>query len=490
MLVAAGEKLSLYTHAPDSRVAKLTPGILPVPLQATPQQVCARLGHGPGTVLLESSKAMPGLSGWSWVTGPSLALLETPDNGATVLRSSHGPDAELGRWADPFDAISDVLARLGGPAPGDAPDGLSFTGGLVGFLGYDLARHVERLPEAAVPDPAWPWMQLHLCDHLFAFDHARAQWYFCSRRWAAFDIAGREAVWADSLARAQGPDPDPGAFEVGPLASRTAPPRYLGQVQQVLDYIAAGDIFQANLSHRLEAPFAGDPFALYTALTALNPAPFSAYLEGEDFALASVSPERFLKLSPQGEVVARPIKGTLPRALHDAAQDALQREALAASEKDRAENLMIVDLMRNDLGRVAQVGSVKVDRLFELEAHPGVWQMVSTVRARLREGVGVAGLLRACWPPGSMTGAPKVRAMEIIDTLEPVRRGPYAGAIGYFDAGGAMDLSVVIRTAMVHGDRVLLQVGGGVVADSRPQAELDETHAKGRLLVQVMNPSS
>jgi para-aminobenzoate synthetase component 1 len=473
---------------------KLTPGIVPVPLRATPQQVCARLGTGrDDTVLLESSKAMPGLSGWSWVTGPALATLETPpDGGATLLRLAEGVSAPAPmQWDDPFEAIREVLARLDAPADPSAPEvpeGPAFTGGLAGFLGYDLARHVERLPAVASPDPAWPWMRLHLCDHLLAFDHTRSQWYFCSRAWPAFGALGRPALWADTLARAQGPEADAASsgFVSGPPASRTPPARYLAQVQQVLDLIAAGDIFQANLSHRFEAAFDGDPFALYRALTALNPAPFSAYLGGPGFALASVSPERFLKLSAQGEVVARPIKGTRPRVLDDEALDRQQREALAASTKDRAENLMIVDLMRNDLGRVAQVGSVQVDRLFELEAHPGVWQMVSTVRARLREGRDVADLLRACWPPGSMTGAPKVRAMAVIDTLEPVRRGPYAGAIGYFDAGGAMDLSVVIRTAMVHGGRVMLQVGGGVVSDSQPQAELDETYAKGRLLLQAM----
>ena len=468
---------------------KLNPGILPVLLQASPQQVCARLGPRDDTVLLESSKAMPGLSGWSWVAGPALGTLETPpDGGATTLRLADGRGAAAASWADPFEAIREVLARVHAPADPPAPAGLAFTGGLAGYLGYDLARHVERLPAAAVADPAWPWMRLHLCDHLLAYDHAHGQWYFCGRDWPTFASEDRAAVWADTWARAQGPDPAPGRFEAGPLASRTPPGTYLGQVRQVLDLIAAGDLFQANLSHRHEARFQGDPYALYQALTAVNPAPFSAYLSGPGHALASVSPERFLKVSPQGEVVARPIKGTRPRA-EGAAQDHDQREALAGSVKDRAENLMIVDLMRNDLGRVAQVGSVQVDQLFELEAHPSVWQMVSTVRARLREGAGVADLLRACWPPGSMTGAPKVRAMEVIDSLEPVRRGPYAGAIGYFDAGGAMDLSVVIRTAMVHGDRVMLQVGGGVVSDSEPQAELDETLAKGRLLLDAIAAS-
>jgi len=429
-------------------------------------------------VLLESSKLMPGLSGWSCVAGPPAATLET-DEHQTVLRGVDG--ADLGAWADPFDALADVLASM------VRTDVLShrvpFAGGLAGFVGYDLARHVERLPVMAAADPAMPRMRLHVCDHVLAYDHAAGRWWSCTTEGHG---PGRAAVWAETLARAHGPDPAAGQFHAAPLVSRTDPARYMADVRQVLDYIAAGDIFQANLSHRLEGAFAGDPWALYTRLTALNPAPFSAFLESDGLAVASASPERFLKLNGR-DVVARPIKGTRARDA-DPVRDHAARDALAVSIKDRAENVMIVDLMRNDLGRVADTGSVSVERLFEIESHPSVWQMVSTIRARLRAGFGASELLRACWPPGSMTGAPKVRAMEIIESLEPVRRGPYAGAIGYFDAGGAMDLSVVIRTAVIAAGRVMVQVGGAVVADSLPEAELDETYAKGRLLMQALAP--
>ena len=452
--------------------------IVPVPLVGSPQDVYARLGAQDGTVLLESSMSMPGLSAWSWIAGPTKATLETL--GATThLREAAATGEVVGSWADPFAAIQAVLSRLAAP-PGDRPEGLTFAGGLIGYLGYDLARFVERLPCLAADDPPLPAMRLHLCDHVLAYDHAHAQWYFCT----GADTGGRASVWGATLARAQRPVAGESHFRAGRLQSRTPTEAYLAQVRQVLGFIAAGDIFQANLSHRLEGDFEGEPFALYRALTAHNPAPFSAFIPADDFTIASVSPERFLKLS-QREVTARPIKGTLPRDA-DPQRDARQREALQASIKDRAENLKIVDLMRNDLGRVAQVGSVRVDALFEAEAHPSVWQLVSTVRARLRSDATVADLLRACWPPGSMTGAPKVRAMEIIDALEPVRRGPYAGAIGYFDAGGAMDLSVVIRTAIVHRNRVMVQLGGAVVADSDPQRELAETEAKGRLLLKAL----
>lgn len=466
----------------------MKPAIVPVTLAATPQDLYARLGAAEGTVLLESSKQMPGLGGWSWVTGPACATLET--RGGTTTLIDAASRRVITEWVDPFEAIDAVLSALKAPNadPSLRPAGLGFAGGLVGYLGYDLARFVERLPVIASDEPALPAMRLHLCDHLYAHDHATSTWYWCERPMPWSDAVARERVWATTRACATARTPSTGRFQAGQLQSHTPPARYLDQVQQVLDYIAAGDIFQANLSHRLEAPFEGDPYALYRALTARNPAPFSAYLPGDGFAIASVSPERFLKLdpTPEGRVVtARPIKGTLPREA-DPARDEAQRLALTHSTKDRAENLMIVDLMRNDLGRVAQVGSVKVDRLFEAEPHPSVWQLVSTIRATLRDDKRVADLLRACWPPGSMTGAPKVRAMEIIEELEPVRRGPYAGAIGYLDASGAMDLSVVIRTAVVHGARVMVQLGGAVVADSDPAKELAETEAKGRFIVQAL----
>lgn len=436
---------------------------------------------------------MPGLSAWSYVTGPALASLRTSCTlpGSTVLQGFEDLDQAphlktLASWPEPFQALADILASCKAqPHHADRPQGLGFVAGLVGYLGYDLIRHLEKLPTLATADMQWPDMHLQLSDHLLAFDHAQSQWYFCTQDLPWGDPAKRKAIWARTLAQAtQGPEIAGGWFEAGAMHSRTPEALYCKQVQQLLDWIAAGDIFQANLSHRLQGRFSGDPFGLYQALTQANPAPFSAYLPGDGFALASVSPERFLKRSGD-QLWAHPIKGTRARG-HDEAHDEAQRQALACSIKDRAENLMIVDLMRNDLGRVALVGSVQAPALFHIEAHPSVWQMVSTVTAQLRPGAQVSDLLRACWPPGSMTGAPKIRAMALIETLEPVRRGPYAGAIGYLDLSGDLDLSVVIRTALVHQDQVMVQVGGAVVSDSNPQAEWEETHAKGQRLLAVL----
>ncbi len=433
---------------------------------------------------------MPGLSDWSYVTGPALATLRTL-GGNTVLQGFDGLDEApalktLATWPQPFEALADILACCAAlPHHPDRPNGLGFVAGLVGYLGYDLIRYLEKLPSKAAADLLLPDLCLQLSDHLLAYHHAQAQWYFCTQDLPWSDPEKRRGIWARTLAQAtQGPEMAGGLFEAGAMHSGTPKAVYFKQIQQLLDWIAAGDIFQANLSHRLQASFSGDPFGLYQALTRANPAPFSAYIPGDGFALASVSPERFLKRSGD-QLWACPIKGTRARGF-DETQDEAQRQALAHSVKDRAENLMIVDLMRNDLGRVALTGSVQAPALFHIEAHPSVWQMVSTVTARLRPGAQISDLLRACWPPGSMTGAPKIRAMEIIDTLEPVRRGPYAGAIGYLDISGDLDLSVVIRTALVHQDQVMVQVGGAVVSDSGPQAEWAETYAKGQHLLTVL----
>jgi para-aminobenzoate synthetase component 1 len=256
-------------------------------------------------------------------------------------------------------------------------------------------------------------------------------------------------------------------------------------VTRVRDYIVAGDIFQANLSQRLEAPLEEDPWHLYRRLREVNPAPFAAYLEFDGVYVASASPERFLRVEPDGRVETRPIKGTRPRGqspIHDAA---LSR-SLWDSEKDRAENLMIVDLLRNDLSRTCRPGTVRVPELFALEGYQTVHHLVSTVVGQLAPGMDALDLLAAAFPGGSITGAPKVRAMEIIAELEPSRRGVYCGSIGYLSTTGAMDTSIVIRTLVALGGRVTFSVGGGIVADSDPEGEYQETLDKARALVTAL----
>jgi para-aminobenzoate synthetase component I len=434
-------------------------------------EVFARLRSRPGATLLESSAIMTGLGRWSYIVTDPAATLEARGNKTTF---------QLETWSDPFTALKALLERYQLEPESAGPD---FQGGFVGYLGYDLARHLEQLPNRTTNDLNWPEMRLHLADFVLAHDGLNQSWFAISLELPGFH--NREKIWNDIFGQAKHGLSESAKFEASEPISRTPNKTYLEQVERALEYIRAGDIFQVNLSHRLEANFHGDPWGLYGRLAERSPAPFAAYVSGTDFTMVSASPERFLRLNNTLE--ARPIKGTRARG-NTPELDELAKHELETSLKDRAENLMIVDLLRNDLGRVSRFGSVRTPDLFRLEAHGPVWQMVSTVTGELREGLGPVDALRASWPGGSMTGAPKIRSMEIIEELEPVRRGPYAGSVGYFDLSGTMDLSIVIRTAMIdHAkNRVLVQVGGGIVADSQPQAELEETHAKARAILECL----
>ena len=259
---------------------------------------------------------------------------------------------------------------------------------------------------------------------------------------------------------------------------------YLAAVRAVREHILAGDVFQVNISQRLQLPFEDDPFALHRRLSLRNPAPFSAYLEVGGAAIASASPERFLRVEG-GEVDSSPIKGTIARG-RTPAEDLANRKELHASEKDRAENIMIVDLVRNDLSKVCEDHTVEVPRLCEVEEHPAIFHLVSTVKGRLRAGKGPLDLLEAAFPGGSITGAPKLRAMEIIAEIEPTLRGAYTGSIGYIGFDGTMDMNVAIRTFVVRDGVAYLQAGGGIVADSDPAAEYEETLAKARGLLSAV----
>ena len=491
--------------------------------------------------IVESENLEP-LPQWSYITGPALATLKSLDTGAALYlinnSNSNSIDSNINniyinnnninnnninnnnintnnidnnnekilkKWSDPFEAIRDVLKRINtinivsqneiNTSSYAIPStGLNFTSGLVGYLGYDLVRSIECLPTTAVADAELANLYLYVCDHVLAYDHTQQVWYFCTMNLTGLfeNNINRSTVWDNTLNAAHCTFLNENivseaalpTFIVGTPTFKTTASNYLQQAESVLEYIRAGDILQANLSHRVEGSFTGDSFALYQALTVANPAPYSAYIEIDDCAIVSVSPEQFLQVQHR-QITAKPIKGTRPRH-HELKDDQASKNALKNSLKDRAENVMIVDLMRNDIGRVAEIGSVKVKYLFEIEPHPSVWQMVSTVTAALHTSQDTVDLLKACWPPGSMTGAPKIRAMEIIDTLEPVRRGVYAGAIGYFNHTGSVDLSVVIRTAIVAKERVSVQVGGAVVADSNPQAELNETYIKGKKIFEVL----
>ncbi|MBW2372534.1 MAG: aminodeoxychorismate synthase component I, partial [Deltaproteobacteria bacterium] len=374
-----------------------------------------------------------------------------------------------------------------------APVALPFVGGAVGWLGYELAQDLDRVSLRAADDLGLPDAALLFVDRLVAFDHEAGEAWALGLGFAE-DAAGARRR-AEQAARNLAARLDGAAAPCSPAtAGRTRPvdargafdeSSYPKAVEAIREQIALGRVYQACLTQRLEAVFEGDALELYRALRERNPAPFAAFLELPEVAVVGSSPERFLCVGSDGAVESRPIKGTRPRG-DTPEEDAALRRALLASEKDRAENLMIVDLVRNDLGRVCRTGSVRVPELFRLEAFATVHQMVSVVEGRLRADRDALDAVAAAFPPGSMTGAPKLAALEILDALEPVRRGVYSGALGYLDARGGLDLCVVIRTLLVRGGRAWLHAGGGVVADSHPLAEYRESLDKARALLEAL----
>jgi para-aminobenzoate synthetase component 1 len=388
--------------------------------------------------------------------------------------------------ADPFAALAAALAKWHLP-PGCAP--VPFAGGAVGFFGYGAARYLEHLPARHIA--AQPGMVMGFYDVVLAFDRLERRLWVLSSGFPESGAARREraAQRADeAVARlAARPAPEAKALKAVQWKADLSPELYRERVGRILDYIAAGDIFQANFTTAFRAarPDGVSPLDIHLALRAKNPAPFGAFLAcGETLALAGISPERFISLDADGRLQTRPIKGTAPRG-RDPEEDLRLREDLRASEKDRAENLMIVDLMRNDLGRVAAIGSVRVEALWRVETHPGLHHLVSVVSARLQPGLGAVDVLRAAFPGGSVTGAPKLRAMEIIDELEAAARGAYCGAVCWIGFDGAMDSSITIRTLAITAGDIIAQAGGGIVADSHPAAEHEEMLLKIRPLLTV-----
>ncbi|MFO7777489.1 MAG: anthranilate synthase component I family protein [Nitriliruptoraceae bacterium] len=398
---------------------------------------------------------------------------------------------------DPFAAIDRVCTELGAQPDATVEAGLpTLSGGLIGALSYDLGRRVERLPDLAVVDRGGAHLSFRIAEVICAITPGRDRALLLARPLPAHLTGVRAAEqrartrWEevrDRLARATRAHDRPRAPEPaapGPQIAWTSLPRedHLTAVATILAAIEAGAVFQVNLAQRLSAHWPGDVHDLYRALRAASPAAFGAALP--DIGVASISPETFLSVDGPS-VTTRPIKGTRPRA-GDAALDAALADDLATATKDRAENVMVVDLERNDLGRVCRPGTVRVPELTRVEEHPTVWHLVSTVQGELRPGTGYGGLLRATFPCGSITGAPKIAAMALIERLERVRRGWYCGAIGFLAPGHAR-LSVAIRTAVLGADGVVDHgAGGGIVADSDPTSEHAETLDKAAAFLRAV----
>ncbi len=423
---------------------------------ASAVDAAARLAGCRGRVLLHSGRDDDGLGRWSFAAAEPAATLIARGRSIVELDPRGRPSRRF--TADPFEALDGFLTTHGcSLGPATAPPEPR----VIGYLGYDLARVIEKLPGGAEVGRDCPDMWL-------AAYGAIARWTPAGELEIVGPDAEARARLAARLARPPPPSLPP---SIGPFVPDDDAAHHMARIDKIRDYLAAGDVYQVNLARRHVARIAapGDLLALYRALNDVAPAPYGALIEADGVTLISGSPERFLGLAGD-RIETRPIKGTRPRAGSSAAE-------LAASPKDAAEHLMIVDLERNDLGRIAETGSVAVDDLGYIVELPGLYHKVSRVSARLRPGLGYAELLRATFPGGSITGAPKVRAMQLIDDLEPVRRGPYCGAFGYFGPG-ALELAIAIRIGVVVGSELRVHVGGGIVADSDPAEELAETDTK------------
>jgi para-aminobenzoate synthetase component 1 len=468
---------------------------------------CDRLQGLPYLLFLDSAARGTRLGRYSFLTGDPAVVVRSKGRSTRIVDTATGSEQVVEQ-----DALA-AVRRLVEPHRSDPrPDLPPFQAGAAGYIGYDWGLTLERLPTPRFDDLAMDDVVIGIYDWVLAWDHESGRAWLVSTGLPATagEIKARRAAeraasvrhWleeAQAGAGRQAGDPpgDPpdtaASFRVEDgwwppaldLRSSFTKADYLAAVQRVRDYIYAGDIFQANFSQRFEAPLSESPWMLYQRLRRRNAAPFAAYLDFPDALVLSASPERFLRVSGGGHVETRPIKGTRPRGLGPEHDAALGR-ALTESTKDRAENLMIVDLLRNDLSRVCRPGTVRVPELFALERYATVHHLVSTVVGDLEPGVDPLGLLRAAFPGGSITGAPKLRAMEIIAELEPSQRGIYCGSIGYWSVTGELDTSIAIRTATVRNGRVYFSAGGGIVADSVPEQEYRETLDKARGLIDAL----
>jgi para-aminobenzoate synthetase component 1 len=445
-----------------------------------------RLAVLPHVVFFDSALAHPRLGRYSFVAADPFLWISAR---GTCVRVRG--EAQARQPADPFAVLAECLGRFRAePVAGLPP----FQGGAAGLFGYDLCHHIERLPRPAHDEFETPDLGIGLYDWVLAFDHGQNRAWLVSTGFPESGTgqrrhAARRAAEVKRRLRAppQAPRPLEADSPVQPAAAWPVPgferlassfrrEEYLATARRAVEYIHAGDCFQVNLSQRLLWPAEESPIELYRRLRACNPAPFGGYLDLGTFAVASASPERFLWV--EGErVETYPIKGTRPRGRTPDEDRALVQELLA-SPKDRAENVMIVDLLRNDLGRVCRYGSVEVAAVCRLESYPFVHHLVSEVHGRLRLGQGPIDLLRAAFPGGSVTGAPKVRAMEIIAELEPTARGPYCGSLGYIGFDGSTDTNILIRSLTIGRGWAQFPVGGGIVADSVPEQEYEETWHK------------
>jgi anthranilate synthase component 1 len=490
--VAPGEE-SFVAQAARRRVVPVTRRLLAD--GETPVGVYRKLAGGPGTFLLESAEQGAGSAAWSrysFIGVRSAATLVERDGQAAWLGN---PPAGVPVDGDPVVALRETVAALAAPEePGTGDDLPPLTGGMVGYLSYDLIRRFERLPATAVDDVPLPELGMMLATDLVVLDHYDGSAILVANavlpedageaaaRAAYHQAVGRLDAMTTALSR-----PTPPMISTvervpaGDVVSRTAPGDYRKAVEAAKEAIRAGECFQIVVAQRFERATAADPLDVYRVLRATNPSPYMYLLRFDDFDIVGSSPEAHLKVSAEEGGVRRallhPIAGTRWRGVTPEQDNALAAE-LMADPKERSEHVMLVDLGRNDLGRVCRAGTVEVPDFARIERYSHVMHIVSTVVGELRDDRTAFDALAATFPAGTLSGAPKVRAMEIIEGLEPTRRGLYGGTVGYFGFAGDMDMAIAIRTALIHGGTAYVGAGAGIVADSDPAAEEQETRNK------------
>ncbi|MDO8536342.1 MAG: aminodeoxychorismate synthase component I [Candidatus Omnitrophota bacterium] len=386
--------------------------------------------------------------------------------------------------SDPFQVLKELFQKFTVlPAP-DQEYGIPFISGGVGYFGYDMKGFIEKLPDISKDDLNLPDCMIGFYDTVLVFDHLKGKTYLAGVEFEGIRTDAKLKLKSALASNIPGEIKEYSAGRGEDLGSNFTKDGYMKAVEDAKEYIKEGDIYQVNLSQRFEAGMNGEPYGLYLKLRDASPAPFASYLNFKDVVIISSSPERFLMKSGS-YIETRPIKGTMPRS-KDPLTDEFNETSLRESYKDRAEHIMIVDLERNDLGRICEYGSVKPTEFIILEKYSTVFHLVSTVSGRLKNGVGPIDCLTAAFPGGSITGAPKVRSMEIIEELEPVKRSIYTGAIGYISFDGNMDTSIVIRTIIVKDKKLYFQVGGGIVFDSDPEKEYYETLDKAEGIMRAL----
>jgi len=457
---------------------------LPLPEDLTPRAILGALEGASCLFLLESADGPIKTARYS-IIGCDPFIRFSAKHSSCLIVEQGGRHREL---ADPIKVLRELLAPYRAPRQPDLP---IFYGGAVGLFSYDMKNYFEELSETVEDDLETPDCFIAFVDTVIVFDRVEntseiIAGEFHSTNLAesnAKALAKAEALLAKldaGLSRATGER----QIRFGKMGSTHTREQYAAMVERTKEYIAAGDIFQANLSQRLCFPFEGSPVELYNRLSAINPSPFAFYFDFGDFQLVSCSPERLIRMA--GDFVeTRPIAGTHPRG-RDSAEDEEMRNKLILHPKERAEHIMIVDMARNDIGRVCVCGSVRPDELMVIEQYSHVFHIVSNIVGTLSYGCDAFDLLAATFPGASITGVPKIRCMEIIDELEPVRRGPYTGSLGWISYAGDTDLNIIIRTFVLKDGHAYIQVGGGVVADSVPEREYRETLNKAQALIDAL----